>query len=129
MKNKFTLHLNLLLSISILFALLFFPSSIVVKASDDNPPQAILHEQNTLTRIVSNDPLEPEFELQASTVLTATQTMTPPNGYKRPIIVVNTYSMSQDTISPGDTFTLFIKLYNAGQQYAMNIRANFTQVT
>jgi hypothetical protein len=52
--------------------------------------------------------------------------MTPPDGYKRPLIVVNTYGISQDTISPGDSFTLFVKLYNAGQQYAMNIRANFT---
>jgi hypothetical protein len=53
-------------------------------------------------------------------------TSKPPNSYERPVIVVNTYSLSQDTISPGDFFTLFITLYNAGQKYATNVVATFT---
>ena len=63
-----------------------------------------------------------------SPVLTAvlTPTSKPPNGYERPVIVVDTYSLSQDTISPGDFFTLFITLYNAGQKYATNVVATFT---
>jgi hypothetical protein len=55
-----------------------------------------------------------------------TPTSQPPNGYERPVVVVDTYSLSQDTISPGDSFTLFITLYNAGQQYATNVVAIFT---
>ncbi len=53
-------------------------------------------------------------------------TSKPPNSYERPVIVVDTYSLSQDTISPGDFFTLFITLYNAGQKYATNVVATFT---
>ncbi len=56
----------------------------------------------------------------------ATQTTEPINGYERPVIVVNTYSMSQERISPGDNFTLYVTLYNAGQQYARNVVATFT---
>jgi hypothetical protein len=61
----------------------------------------------------------------APTVAT-TPTSEAPNGYERPVIVVNTYSLSQDTISPGDSFTLFVTLYNAGQKYATNVVALFT---
>jgi len=63
-----------------------------------------------------------------STATTAINTPTskPPNGYERPVIVVDTYSLSQDTISPGDSFTLYITLYNAGQKYATNAVATFT---
>ena len=55
----------------------------------------------------------------------STQTAEPPDGYKRPVLVVNSYSMSQEKISPGNSFTLYITLYNAGQLYAKNIVATF----
>jgi hypothetical protein len=55
-----------------------------------------------------------------------TPTQEPPNGYERPVLVVNTYSISQETISPGDHFTLFLTLYNAGQHYARNVLVTFT---
>jgi hypothetical protein len=42
------------------------------------------------------------------------------------VIVVDAYSLDQDTISPGNSFTLFVTLYNAGQQYATNIVATFS---
>jgi hypothetical protein len=57
---------------------------------------------------------------------TPSQTVEPPNNYERPVVVVDTYSLDQDTISPGDSFTLFITLYNAGQQYATNVVATFS---
>lgn len=53
-------------------------------------------------------------------------TVEPPNTYERPVIMVNTYSLDQDSISPGDAFILFVTLYNAGQQYATNIVATFS---
>jgi uncharacterized repeat protein (TIGR01451 family) len=53
-------------------------------------------------------------------------TVEPPGSYERPMITVDTYSLDQDTISPGDTFTLFVTLYNSGQQYAKNIIATFS---
>jgi len=55
-----------------------------------------------------------------------TPTVEPPGSFERPVIVVNTYSVSQDTISPGNSFTLYVTLYNAGQKYATNIVALFT---
>ncbi len=50
----------------------------------------------------------------------------PPGSFKRPMITVNTYSLDQDTISPGNSFILFVTLYNSGQQYAKNIVATFS---
>ncbi len=55
-----------------------------------------------------------------------TDTVEPPGNFERPVIVVDTYSLDQDTISPGEAFTLFVTLYNAGQQYAKNIVATFS---
>src|SRR4030065_1969226 len=55
-----------------------------------------------------------------------TPTVEPPNGYERPVLVVNTYSISQERISPGDYFILYITLYSAGQHYARNVVATFT---
>lgn len=55
-----------------------------------------------------------------------TATLEPPSNFERPVIVVDTYSLDQDTISPGEAFTLFVTLYNAGQQYAKNIVATFS---
>ncbi len=57
---------------------------------------------------------------------TLTPTTQPAGGYERPVIVVKSYSISQDTISPGDAFTLYVTLYNAGQEYATNVVALFT---
>jgi hypothetical protein len=55
-----------------------------------------------------------------------TQTSEPLNGYERPVLVVDSYDISQETISPGDHFTLNVTLYNAGQHYARNAVATFT---
>jgi hypothetical protein len=63
--------------------------------------------------------------IQAAPTAVATQTIEPPIGYERPVVVVNSYSISQEKISPGNNFTLYITLYNAGQQYAKNIVATF----
>lgn len=57
---------------------------------------------------------------------TPTQTVEPPGNFERPVIVVDSYSLDQDTISPGSAFILFITVYNAGQQYAKNIVATFS---
>src|SRR4030042_5246296 len=64
--------------------------------------------------------------VQDSPTPTETQTAEPPSNYERPVIVVDTYSLDQDTISPGNSFKLFITLYNAGQQYATNVVATFS---
>ena len=61
-----------------------------------------------------------------SPTATPSQTVEPPNNYERPVVVVDTYSLDQDTISPGNSFILFITLYNAGQQYATNVVATFS---
>ena len=79
-----------------------------------NPDLTTASLQNALTVI------------PASITPTPTQTIQPPNGYERPVIVVYSYGMSQDTISPGDNFTMYVTLYNAGQHYATNVVATFT---
>lgn len=79
-----------------------------------NPDLSTASRPNSL-RVIAGEP-----------PATATQTAKPPDGYERPVIVVNTYSVSQDTISPGDYFTLYVTLYNAGQHYAKNVVATFT---
>ncbi len=55
------------------------------------------------------------------------ETPTPgsPGNYERPLIVIYSYDASQDTLNPGDHFTLNMKLYNAGQKYATNVVATF----
>jgi len=62
----------------------------------------------------------------APTMVAPTQTSEPPNGYERPVLVINSYSMSQEKISPGNSFDLYITLYNAGQRYAKNVVATST---
>ena len=79
-----------------------------------NPDTSVASLANALT-VISEAP-----------TASPSPTSKPPNSYERPVIVVNTYSLSQDTISPGDFFTLFITLYNAGQKYATNVVATFT---
>jgi hypothetical protein len=56
---------------------------------------------------------------------TATSTVEPPNSYERPVLVINDYGISQDRIAPGNSFSLYVTLYNAGQHYAKNIVASF----
>jgi hypothetical protein len=63
--------------------------------------------------------------IQVAPTAENTQTVEPPSGYERPVVVVNSYSMSQEKISPGNSFTLYVTLYNAGQHYAKNIVATF----
>jgi len=62
----------------------------------------------------------------AATAPTATPNPTPVSGYERPVIVVYTYSTSESSPSIGGNFTMYIKLYNAGQKYATNVVATFT---
>jgi len=127
MNKKHPLYINFLLSFSIITTLLIYPSSVgFASGSRSSPRNSSSHSYNDVSRVSDNNLTINEFALQESTTFTVTQTVEPPNGYKRPVIVVNTYSVSQDTISPGDSFTLFVTLYNAGQHYAMNIVANFT---
>jgi hypothetical protein len=71
-------------------------------------------------------PPPPTIITPAFPTITRTPTNEPPVGYERPVIVVNSYNMSQERISPGDYFILYLTLYNAGQQYATNVVANFT---
>jgi hypothetical protein len=59
------------------------------------------------------------------TTVAPTQTSEPPIGYERPVLVINSYSTSQEKISPGNSFTLYVTLYNAGQHYAKNVVATF----
>lgn len=127
MNKKHSLVINFILSITIFSAFLFIPGNAGV-ASEGSSNQSLnnLLSQNAINKLTKDNSSWEENTIQESTIFTVTQTVAPPNGYKRPVIVVNTYSVSQDTISPGDFFTLFVTLYNAGQQYAMNIVANFT---
>lgn len=68
---------------------------------------------------------ESAFGIFDTWILTGTSTSEAPIGYERPVIVVDGYSVSQDTISPGDSFKLYVTLYNAGQKYATNVVATF----
>jgi len=126
MKSKSSLSIRLLISITILSITLLLSPDHPAKAKEGMNPDHALSSLSMNGDIFSDNLWDQGSEIQASTVVTATETVTPPDGYERPLLVVLSYGMSQDTISPGDSFTLFVKLYNAGQQYALNIRANFT---
>lgn len=63
--------------------------------------------------------------VQIAPTAAITQTTEPPSSYERPVVVVDSYSISQEKISPGNNFTLYVTFYNAGQHYAKNIVANF----
>ncbi len=54
-----------------------------------------------------------------------TSTSEPPTSYERPVLVIESYTISQEKISPGNSFSLYVTLYNAGQHYAKNIVATF----
>jgi hypothetical protein len=47
-------------------------------------------------------------------------------GYERPVVVVNSYSVNTEKLSPGQDFELAILLYNAGQRTATNVVATFS---
>ncbi len=102
MKRYNQRFINILLTFAILVGLLTFPT--VVEAAKSYQPGQFLDTPTA----------------------TPTQTTEPPSNYERPVIVVDTYSLDQDTISPGNSFILFITLDNAGQQYATNIVATFS---
>jgi hypothetical protein len=78
------------------------------------------------TQAFSPTPLNPTEAPYPAPTANKTPTSEPPNGYERPVIVVYGYGLSQDTISPGDSFTLYVTLYNAGQKFATNVVALFT---
>lgn len=62
----------------------------------------------------------------AATEVTATVTpQDTPAEYLRPLVVVDSYSTSQDNVQPGTGFDLKIKLLNNGQNSAMNLIATF----
>ncbi len=98
MKSNHSIYTNLVMILAILSGILFAPTA--VEAAP----------------VVLQDPSTP----------TVTPTDAPPSNYERPVIVVDTYSLDQDTISPGNSFKLFITLFNAGQQYATNVVATFS---
>ncbi len=85
-----------------------------------NPDSSVTSLANAL-RVLPDAPTAASTQTQ-----TPTATSEPPRSYERPVVVVDGYSLDQDSISPGDAFTLFVTLYNAGQQYATNVVANFT---
>lgn len=101
----------------------------IYTATVTNPDLSTASLANALTVIPEAPTAEPSptaYPTYLVPTVVLTPTSEPPNGYERPVIVVDTYSLSQDTISPGDSFTLFITLYNAGQEYATNVVTTFT---
>lgn len=73
-------------------------------------------------------------ETQAETpTATATSTPTPtqtteppPPPGMRPLVMINSYTVDQDTITPGKDFKVILKLKNEGSHNAINIVASFT---
>ena len=57
---------------------------------------------------------------------TPTPTTSSPGTYERPVVVVQSYEISQETISMGQSFQLYVTVYNAGQKTALNTVATFT---
>lgn len=86
----------------------------------------VILETPTVTPSLTPPSPPPTIIITAAPTVAITSTSEPTNGYERPVIVVDTYSLDQDTISPGNSFILFITLYNAGQQYATNVVATFS---
>jgi hypothetical protein len=81
-----------------------------------NPDSTAVTLPNALT--ITDQALEP------------TATNTPPaSGYERPVVVMLGYTPNIENISPGEVFTLYVTLYNAGQHYATNVVANFATGT
>jgi hypothetical protein len=56
---------------------------------------------------------------------TDTPLPTQPEAYRRPLIVVQSYSINTEAISPGQDFNLSMLLVNSGQSSAQNVVATF----
>ena len=52
-----------------------------------------------------------------------------PTPYARPLVIVESYNMSVDKITPGQNFNLVVKLKNSGQREATNVVATFATGT
>jgi len=87
-----------------------------------------------LYTVLVTNPDPPTASLPAGlTVVAASPTPTPPPTatplpYARPQIVVDTYSLSVDSISYGQDFTLEMSLDNAGGSTAYGIQVTFTSI-
>jgi hypothetical protein len=142
MKRNHYLYINVFMIISVITGLFVFPSigkaSLTISGvtpSVTNPylsftslvnaPADIL-ETPTITTSLTPPYPSPAITLTPAPTASIAPTSEPTNGYERPMIVVDSYSLDKDTISPGDSFILFITLYNAGQQYATNVVATFS---
>ena len=124
MKRNHKIYINIFLIITVITGLFVFPSAI-------NAAYANAHADNLDTPTITTSftppyPPPPTIILTPAPTINITTTSEVTTGYERPVIVVDTYSLDQDTISPGDSFIMFITLYNAGQQYATNVVATFT---
>jgi hypothetical protein len=112
----------LLLSLILLLGSLLIPK--VVRAKKSGPQ--MVSPGVTLAGLTEYPPNAPALDSTQAPTDAVTPTDEPPSGYERPVVVVDAYWLNQDTISPGDSFTLYVTLYNAGQMYATNIVALFT---
>jgi hypothetical protein len=133
MKRNHTIYFNILMMACVITTLLAFPSGVKAVPSISNVKRNLNQsnqgnvEQQTTTVTPTYPPYpNPTIILSPAPTIIITPTSEPPDGFERPVIVVNTYSLDQDTISPGNSFKLFITLYNAGQQYATNVVAIFS---
>ena len=83
-----------------------------------NPDSSSASLDNALTI------LEPTATTEAPTpTATTTPTLIPAT---RPLIVVDTYSASEERILPSTEFNLQVRLKNEGEETALNVIANFT---
>src|SRR4030043_114625 len=99
MKRNHFLYINSLLLISTLLAIV--PSGIPIgtyTVAVTNPDSSTSSLPNSL-KVVPTAP-----------TASVTQTSEPPNGYERPVLVVDSYSISQERIAPGNNFTLYVTL-------------------
>jgi hypothetical protein len=126
MKRNHSIYLNILMILSVIGGIMVFPSTVRAALVIGGV------SSNSLSKTVTNPDLSTASLADALTIIQDTPTVTPSqtvessNNYERPVIVVDSYSLDQDTISPGNSFILFITLYNAGQQYATNVVAIFS---
>ncbi|MDD5370339.1 MAG: hypothetical protein PHQ40_14745 [Anaerolineaceae bacterium] len=56
----------------------------------------------------------------------AQDTVAPPPSNERPIVLIESYYMDVDSVSPGKDFNLFLTITNQGQNSATNILVTFT---
>ena len=124
MKRKIRILIDLLLLASLTTGV-FLPASVQAAqlTIGDIPNSRLFEPERKLNTALFPDKI---IDLNETPTIEPTSTTAPPASYERPMITVDTYSLDQDTISPGDSFILFITLYNSGQQYAKNIVATFS---